>query len=88
MPAAPRSCLHTYGGQDGVATRIEDYNTTPRVGFQNSVTGLDLGFYAARSYSLMSLPSTVRRLIRLWLEVGDGVVGPGRARRPRWGWPG
>jgi len=23
------------------------------VGFQNSATGLDLGFYAARSYSLM-----------------------------------
>jgi hypothetical protein len=28
------------------------------VGFQNSATGLDLGFYAARSYSLMRPPRT------------------------------
>src|SRR5216683_1387004 len=34
------------------------------VGFQNSVTGLDLGFYAARSYWLMRPPRTGRRLIR------------------------
>ena len=47
------------------------------VGFQNSATGLDLGFYAARSYSLMRPPRTGRRLIRSLGEVGDGVVGPG-----------
>jgi hypothetical protein len=32
--------------------------------FQNSTTGLDLGFYAARSYSLMRPQRTGRRLIR------------------------
>jgi len=42
------------------------------VGFQNSATSLDLGFYAARSYSLMSPPSTARRLIRLWLRSATG----------------
>ena len=47
------------------------------MGFQNSAIGPDLGFYAARSYSLMRPPRTVRRLIRSW-EVNDGVVGPGR----------
>ena len=34
------------------------------VGFQNWATGLDLGFYAARSYSLRRPPRTDRRLIR------------------------
>jgi hypothetical protein len=34
------------------------------VGFQKSATGLDLGFYAARSYSLRRPPRTGRRLIR------------------------
>jgi hypothetical protein len=34
------------------------------VGFQNSAIGLDLGFYAARSYSLRRPPRTGRRLIR------------------------
>jgi hypothetical protein len=33
------------------------------VGFQNLAAALDLGFYAARSYSLMRLPRTGRRLI-------------------------
>jgi len=33
-------------------------------GFQNSTTRLDLGFYAARSYSLMRPPRTGRRLSR------------------------
>ena len=33
-------------------------------GFQNSATGPDLGFYAARSYSLMRPPRTGRRWIR------------------------
>jgi hypothetical protein len=34
------------------------------VGFQNSATGVDLGVYAARRYSLMRPPRTGRRLIR------------------------
>jgi hypothetical protein len=34
------------------------------VGFQNSATGLDLGFYVARSYSLRRPPRTGLRLIR------------------------
>ncbi len=34
------------------------------VGFQNSATGLDLGFYATRSYSLRRPPRMGRRLIR------------------------
>src|ERR1039457_1637038 len=33
------------------------------VGFLNSATGVELGFYAARSYSLMRPPRTGRRLI-------------------------
>ncbi len=33
--------------------------------FQNSATGFGLGFYAARSYSLVRQPSTARRLIRV-----------------------
>ena len=45
--------------------------------FQNSATGVDLGFHAARSYSLMRLPKTGRRWIRSW----EGSAGgwPGRA---------
>src|SRR4029079_19546563 len=35
-----------------------------RVGFQNSAMGSDLRIQAARSYSLISPPSTGRRLIR------------------------
>ena len=36
------------------------------VGCQNSVTDLDLVFYAAWWYSLMRPPKTGRRLIRSW----------------------
>ena len=36
------------------------------VGFQNSTTGVELGFYAARSYSLRRPPRTGRRLMRSW----------------------
>ena len=42
------------------------------VGFQNSATGLDLGFYAARSYSLRRPPRTGRRLIRSWERSATG----------------
>jgi hypothetical protein len=46
------------------------------VGFQNSAIGLDLGFYAARSYLLRRPPRTGRRLIRFWETWVTGVVGP------------
>jgi RNA-directed DNA polymerase len=42
------------------------------VGFRNSATGPDLGFYAARSYSLMRPPRTGRRLIRSWERSATG----------------
>src|SRR6266536_3485941 len=41
-------------------------------GFQNSATGAELGFYAARSYSLMRPPRTSRRLIRWWERSATG----------------
>jgi hypothetical protein len=40
--------------------------TANPAGFQNSAIDSDLGFYAARSYSLMRPPRTGRRLIRWW----------------------
>ena len=48
------------------------------VGFQNSATGLVLGFYAARSYSLMRPPRAGWRLIRSWERSATWVVGSGR----------
>jgi len=55
-------------------------------GFQNSATGLDLGFYAARSYSLMRPPRTGRRLIRCRERSAAGWSGRGgRSWRLRWG---
>ena len=50
---------------DRVENLLDDW--ADRVGFHNSATGYDLGFYAARSYSLMRPPRTGRRLIR-WRE--------------------
>jgi len=41
-------------------------------GFQNSAIGPELGFYAARSYSLMRPPRTGRRLIRSWERSATG----------------
>ena len=60
------------------------------MGFQNSATGPDLGFYAARSYSLMRPPRTGRRLICFWLRSATaddtGWSGRGGWRcRLRWG---
>jgi hypothetical protein len=55
------------------------------VGFQNSATGLDLGFYAARpgllcgSLVFVHAAENGQALDPLLGEVGDGVVGPGRA---------
>ena len=52
-------------------TRALHAGTVP-VGFQNSATSLDLGFYVARSYSLMRPPRTGRRLIRSWERSATG----------------
>ena len=52
------------------------------VGFQNSATGLELGFYAARSYSLMRPPGTVWRLIRSGERPATRWSGRGG-----WSWP-
>ena len=46
-------------------------------GFQNSAAGPDLGFYAARSYSLMRPPRTGRRWIRSWERSAAGWSGRG-----------
>jgi hypothetical protein len=46
-------------------------------GVPELVTGLDLGFYAARSYSLMSPPRTGLRLIRWWDSSARGWSGRG-----------
>ena len=61
------------GGQGGVPA---DRVVCP-VGFQNSATGPDLAFYAARSYSLMRPPRTGRRLIRLRERSATGWSGRG-----------
>ena len=42
-----------------------------------SATGPDLGFYAARSYSLMRPPRTGRRWIRSWERSATGWSGRG-----------
>ena len=47
------------------------------VGFQNSAMGPDLGFYAARSYSLMRPPRTGRHLIRFRERSATGWSGRG-----------
>jgi len=57
-----------------------------QAGFQNSATSLDLGFYAARSYSLMRPPRTGQRLIRSWERSATGWSGRGGwSKRLRWG---
>src|SRR5882672_10091402 len=50
------------------------------VGFLNSATGVELGFYAARSYSLMRPPRTGGRLIRCRdRSAGGSWAGAGAA---------
>ena len=54
--------------------------------FQNSATGVDLGVYAARRYSLMRPPRTGRRLIRFCERSAMGwSARGGRSSRLRWG---
>ena len=73
----PRNCCGGWSVWCG-ATRLAACAMTPRccwcngpaaerVGFQNSATVPGLGFYAARSYSLMRLPRTGRR----WMGFRD-----------------
>ena len=45
---------------------------SPAVGFLNSAVGVELVFYAARSYSLMRPPRTGRRLICAWERSATG----------------
>jgi hypothetical protein len=53
---------------------------------QNSATGLDLGVYAIRSYSLMRAPNTARRLNLSRERSAAGWSGRGgRSRRLRCG---
>jgi ABC-type transport system involved in Fe-S cluster assembly fused permease/ATPase subunit len=80
------------GGQDISKLRQSDlrsliaYVPQDPVGFQNSATGPDMGFYAARSYSLMRPPRTSRRLIRSREKSAMGWSGRGsRSWWPRWG---
>jgi len=76
-------------GLGGLALRaLATPGHTPEhlVGFQNSATSLDLGFYPARSYSLMRPPRTGRRLIRFRERSATGWSGRGaRSWRLRWG---
>ena len=44
--------------------RLQAHRLVTPVGFHNSATSLDLGFYAPRSYSLMRPTRTGQRLIR------------------------
>ena len=55
----------TLRGDGTIQSSLVNAGIVPHpVGFQNSATGPDLGFYAARSYSLMRPPRTGRRWIR------------------------
>jgi hypothetical protein len=59
--------------------------SVPPVRFQNSATGADLGFYAARSYSLTRPPRMGRRWIRSWERSAPGWSGRGgRSWQLRW----
>jgi hypothetical protein len=62
-PDAAEHDLDTRINQDGVEQFGELPVSVP-VGFQNSATSADLGFYAAGSYSLIRLPRIGRRWIR------------------------
>jgi uncharacterized protein DUF5753 len=56
------------------------------VRFQNSATSPGLGFYAARSYSLMRPPRMGQRWIRFWERSATGWSGRGGwSWRLRWG---
>jgi hypothetical protein len=62
------------------AVRVRCALSAKPVGFQNSATGVDQGFYAARSYSLMRPPRTARRWMLFPGQVRDWVIWPGRVK--------
>ena len=71
VPLACRpSCTCAGPGERRTPTAGQDRRPDP-AGFQNSATGSDSGFYAARSYSLTRPPRTGRRWIRS-LERSEG----------------
>jgi hypothetical protein len=65
----PYTCAGDMPGSPGREVRL---CCCEPVGFQNSATGPDLGFYAARSYSLIRPPRTGRRFI---LSVATSATG-------------
>ncbi len=66
---------HSYPSTTGCRSELDLAGFEP-AGCQNSITGPDLGFYAARSYSLMRPPRKGRRWIRSW-ERSAGGAGRG-----------
>ena len=68
----PKVCIRVESSPSALRTAV------PPVGFQNSATGVDLGFSAARSYSLMRPPRTGRRWICSWERSAQRVVGTER----------
>src|SRR5258707_4980054 len=91
-PTAPAAPPNSTPGSEGPPARRDRSTMATRdkqpapAGFQNPAAGLDLGFYAACSYSLMRPPRTGRRLIRSWVRSAVGWSGRGGGNwRLRWG---
>ena len=81
MQAARLRLLDLYDEESARKVRSRETPVKKRasaVGCQNSATRADLGFYAARSYSLMRPPRT-GAFGPILGEVGDSGVGPGSA---------
>ena len=74
---APMTTAFTANIGHFVAARGLDMVRFAPVGFQNSAAGSELGFYAARSYSLMRPPRTGRRWIRFLVRSATGWSGRG-----------
>jgi hypothetical protein len=73
-------------GQTANMFKPPDYSYLTLRGSRTRPCGLDLGFYATRSYSLMRPPRTDRRLIRSWERSAGRWSGRGgRNWRLRWG---
>ena len=72
--------------QRGFPVDAGDAQSVSTLGFHNSAAGLDLGFYAARWYSLRRPPRTGWRVIRFCERSAAGWSGLGGRRcRLRWG---